>query len=57
MAFIIAHIPQLILVLAVIILTIIVKLIIFPLNVSAIKTQAKLKELEPELAAIKRKIC
>ena len=55
LAFIIAHIPHADLGIAVIILTIIVKLIIFPVNVSAIKTQAKLKELEPELAAIKEK--
>ncbi len=55
LAFIIAHIPHADLGVAVIILTIIVKLIIFPVNVSAIKTQAKLKELEPELASLKEK--
>ncbi len=55
LAFIIAHIPNADLGIAVIILTIIVKLVIFPVNVSAIKTQAKLKELEPELAIIKEK--
>ena len=55
LAFLIQHIPGADLGIAVIILTIVVKLVIFPLNVKAIKTQVKLKLLEPELEAIKKK--
>ena len=55
LAFLIQHIPYADLGIAVIILTIIVKLVIFPLNVKAIKTQVKLKLLEPELDALKKR--
>jgi YidC/Oxa1 family membrane protein insertase len=41
--------------LAVIILTIIVKLILFPLSAKAIRTQLKIKEIDPELKEIKEK--
>ena len=55
LAFLIQHIPYADLGIAVIILTTVVKLVIFPLNIKAIKTQAKLKLLEPELNALKEK--
>ncbi len=55
LAFLLQHIPYADLGIAVIILTIVVKLIIFPLNIKGIQTQVKLKLLEPELAAIKEK--
>lgn len=41
--------------LAVVFITIIVKLILFPLTKSSIKTQIKIKEVEPELNKIKEK--
>lgn len=40
---------------AVILLTLVVKIILFPLSVSSVKTQLKLKEAEPELNALKEK--
>jgi YidC/Oxa1 family membrane protein insertase len=55
LAFIVEHIPHADLGMAVIILTIVVKLVIFPLNLKAIRTQLKLKQLEPELEALKAK--
>jgi YidC/Oxa1 family membrane protein insertase len=55
LAFLIQHIPYADLGIAVIILTIVVKLIIFPLNVKSIRTQVKMKLIEPELAALKAK--
>lgn len=55
LAFIIQHIPYADLGIAVIILTILVKVVIFPLNVKAIRTQLKLKLLEPELEALRKK--
>jgi len=55
LAFIIQHVHAADLGVATIILTIIVKIVIFPLNLKAIRTQAKLRELEPELAEIKKK--
>lgn len=51
--FIIGHIPHGDIGVAVIILTIIVKLILFPLSKGAVKTQLKMKQFEPELAKIK----
>lgn len=41
--------------LAVVIFTILVKIILFPLSQSALKTQRAMKEIEPEIAAIKAK--
>ncbi|MCL4385435.1 MAG: YidC/Oxa1 family membrane protein insertase [Cyanobacteria bacterium] len=41
--------------LAIILLTILVKLIIFPLYTSSIKTQMKMKEIEPKVKEIKEK--
>jgi len=55
LVFIIQHIPSADLGIAVIILTIIVKLVIFPLNLKSVKTQVKMKEFEPELNEIKEK--
>lgn len=55
LVFIIQHIPYADLGIAVIILTVVVKLIIFPLNLKSVKTQIKMKEFEPELAEIKEK--
>jgi len=55
LVFIIQNIPHADLGVAVIILTIVVKLIIFPLNLKSVKTQVKLKEYEPELAEISLK--
>lgn len=40
---------------AIVIFTIIVKLILFPLSKKAVTTQLKMKKLEPELAELKRK--
>lgn len=40
---------------AIIILTILVKLILFPLSKKAVTTQLKMKKVEPELASIKEK--
>lgn len=40
---------------AVIIFTIIIKLILFPLSIRAVKTQLKMKQVEPELALIREK--
>ncbi len=41
--------------LAVIIFTILVKLVLYPLTKSSVITQAKMKKLEPELAALRKK--
>ena len=40
---------------AVILLTVLVKFILFPLSLKAVKTQVMVRELEPELAKIKKK--
>jgi YidC/Oxa1 family membrane protein insertase len=40
---------------AVILFTIIIKLILFPLSVRSVKTQLKMKQIEPELTAVKEK--
>ena len=53
LVFIVSHIPFHDVGLAVIALTILVKLILFPLNQKAIKSQIKLKSLEPEIRKIK----
>jgi YidC/Oxa1 family membrane protein insertase len=53
--FLIEHLPHADLGLAVIVMTIVVKLIIFPMNLSAVRTQVKMKELEPQLAQLREK--
>lgn len=53
LVFIIQHVPGGDVGLATIIVTIIVKVILFPLSKQATKTQLKMKVLEPELAKIK----
>lgn len=40
---------------AVILFTVIVRLIIFPLSVRSVKTQLRMRQIEPELAALKEK--
>ncbi len=55
LVFLIQHVPSADLGFAVIVLTILVRLIIAPLNLNVIKTQVKLRALEPELAALRKK--
>ena len=53
--FIIGHIPGGDVGLAIVILTILVKFVLFPLSKKATKTQLEMKAMEPELAKIKEK--
>lgn len=55
LVFVIHHIPGGDVGLATIIVTVIVKVILFPLSKQATKTQLKMKVLEPEIAKIKEK--
>ncbi|MCF7865789.1 MAG: YidC/Oxa1 family membrane protein insertase [Candidatus Pacebacteria bacterium] len=55
LVFVIQHVPGGDVGLATIIVTLIVKLILFPLSKQATKTQLKMKVLEPEIAKIKEK--
>lgn len=55
LVFIIQHVPGGDVGLATIIVTLVVKVILFPLSKQATKTQLKMKVLEPELAKIKEK--
>lgn len=55
LVFVIQHVPGGDVGLATIIVTLVVKIILFPLSKQATKTQLKMKVLEPELAKIKEK--
>lgn len=55
LVFILSVLPHASVAVAVIILTIIVRLILFPLSKGAVQTQMKLKEIEPQVNALKEK--
>lgn len=56
LVFLINHVPNYSIFIAVIILTIIVRLIIFPLSYKSIRTQLQTKVLQPELDKIKKEV-